>query len=168
MEKRINQRVENYFQTFKIDIKELIVNKEIKDPEQIMQFIYNYEILQFEKNDFQKRKRIKNIVPLNDRCNALRANNEQCTRRRKNGNIYCGTHIKGIPHGEITGAKKQDVHKTVKVWTQEIRGIIYYIDSNNNVYNPNDILNNIEFPSVIAKYTIDENKNYNIPSLFNK
>ncbi len=168
MEKRINQRIENYFQTFKTDIKNVIVNKKITDPEEIMSYIYNYNTLQFEKKDFQKRKRIKNIVPLNDRCNALRANMEQCTRRRKNGNIYCGTHIKGIPHGEINGSKKENAHKTVKVWTQEIRGIIYYIDGDNNVYNPTDILNNKENPSVIAKYTLDANKKYNIPGLFNK
>ena len=37
------------------------------------------------KDDLQKRKRIKNIVPSNDRCIALRANLEQCTRRKKEG-----------------------------------------------------------------------------------
>jgi hypothetical protein len=172
MEKRINQRIENYVQTFKSEIKSHIVENNLSTcPGDIMQFIYNYNILQFEKSDFQKRKRIKNIVPLNDRCNALRANSEQCTRRRKNGNIYCGTHIKGIPHGEINDSKKEPVQKNVKVWTEEIRGIIYYIDNNYNVYDPSNILNNIDNPSVIAKYTIDivnGKKIYDIPELFKK
>ena len=172
MEKRINQRIEQYVQTFKSDIKNFIIDNNLSDKtEEIMQYIYNYDHLQFEKQDFQKRKRIKNIVPLHDRCNALRANGEQCTRRRKCDNIYCGTHIKGIPHGEINNSNNQPIKKSIKVWTQEIRGIIYYIDNFNNVYNPTDILQNIENPSIIAKYT-KESKNdetiYDIPEFFEK
>ncbi len=172
MEKRINQRVEHYVQMMKSDIKNHIVNNNLSDnPGKIMQYIYDYNILQFEKKDFQKRKRIKNVVPLHDRCNALRANGEQCTRRRKDENVYCGTHIKGIPHGEINSTKKENIQKNVKVWTQEIRGIIYYIDNNNNVYNPTDIIQNKVNPSIIAKYTVQtdgDSKVYDIPELFKK
>ena len=47
-----------------------------------------------------KRKRVKNVVHLSDRCCAKRANGEQCTRRRKDTTTeYCGTHLKGTPHG---------------------------------------------------------------------
>uniref|UniRef100_A0A6C0C2R3 Uncharacterized protein n=1 Tax=viral metagenome TaxID=1070528 RepID=A0A6C0C2R3_9ZZZZ len=167
MDKRINQKVELFFQEFKDNVKARIVDK--KSPEELIQYIYAYNIIQFEKSDFAKRKRIKNIVPLNDRCNALRANGDQCTRRRKDDNVYCGTHIKGIPHGEITNKKSLDIHKTKKVWAQEIRGIIYYIDKNNNVYNPSDIMNNKTNPGIIAKYTYDISENkYDIPGLFGK
>ena len=60
------------------------------------------------KEDFIKRKRIKNIVPNYERCIAKRANGEQCTRRNKNGEQFCGTHIKGTPHGII------DINNTSK------------------------------------------------------
>ena len=49
----------------------------------LLQFIFDYQPLQFEKVDFQKRKRVKNVVPFFDRCRALRANGEQCTTTKK-------------------------------------------------------------------------------------
>ena len=62
-----------------------------------------------------------------------------------------------------------DIHKIKKVWAQEIRGIIYYIDKNNNVYNPDDIMNNKTNPDIIAKYTYDKTHDkYDIPDLFKK
>ena len=108
MEKRINTKTREYLQTFKDDIKQNIVDKfcsEVDDGNEkmhsLLQFIYDYQPLEFKKEDFQKRKRIKNIVPFYDRCCALRANKQQCTRRKKKGEKFCGTHIKGIPHGEL-------------------------------------------------------------------
>ena len=53
--------------------------------------------------------------------------------------------------------------KKVEVWIQEIHGINYYIDSNNNVYRPEDIITNKESPSVIAKWKLDQDNNYCIP-----
>lgn len=165
MEKKVNRRIEDWTQTFKHNIKDVILNND--DKQVIVDFIYNYPGLQLEKSDFAKRKRVKNIVPLNERCNALRANAEQCTRRRKGESIYCGTHIKGIPHGEITNKVKKNSIKIKKVWAQEIRGIVYYIDKDNNVYNHIDILENTDNPGVIAKYTFDSLTNtYDIPDLF--
>ena len=65
----------------------------------MLQFIYDYEGLILNGSDFIKRKRVKNEVPLVNRCCALRANKEQCTRRRRKDSEFCGTHIKGSPHG---------------------------------------------------------------------
>ena len=48
----------------------------------ILQFIYDYPNMEI-NNDLTKRKRVKNVVPLHERCCALRANEEQCTRRKK-------------------------------------------------------------------------------------
>jgi len=170
MERRINQRVELEFQTFKEEIKKFVLNtSDINetDKNSIITWVYNYPVVQFEKKDFMKRKRVKNVVPLSDRCNALRANNEQCTRRRKEDHIYCGTHIKGTPHGEITNDVNNKTHKTKKVWAQEIKGIIYYIDNDKNVYKPDEILDNTTNPRIIAKYTFDPVTNtYDIPDLF--
>ena len=44
------------------------------------------------------------------------------------------------------------IEKKVTVWAQDINGIIYYIDNNRNVYDPQDILDNKVNPTVIAKW----------------
>ena len=51
------------------------------------------------------------------------------------------------------------------VRAQDIKGIIYYIDDDGNVYEPNDVMNNVIDPKVIAKY-VENNGVYSIPSLF--
>jgi hypothetical protein len=118
----------------------------------IMELMMGVESLQFGTDDVVKRKRIKNIVPLFDRCIAKRANGEQCTRRKKEGEGYCGTHIKGRPHGCVNETQENMVtNKKVEVWIQEIKGIIYYVDANKNVYDPEDILANKVNPKVIMK-----------------
>ena len=102
-----------------------------------------------------------------ERCCALRANKEQCTRRKKDGEKFCGTHIKGIPHGEVSGEEKSQSPTTkLEVRAQEIRGIIYYIDKSGNVYNPQNIYENIIDPAIIAKYVLDDKGEYSIPSMF--
>ena len=42
-------------------------------------------------------------------------------------------------------------NKKVEVWIQEIQGIVYYVDANKNVYDPEDILANKVNPKVIMK-----------------
>ena len=64
---------------------------------QLTTFVYEYEKLKLTKEDFMKRKRVKNTVPIQQRCLAKRANGEQCTRKKKEGCDYCGTHTKGVP-----------------------------------------------------------------------
>lgn len=160
MEKRLNKKASTFINSFKEDIQNkfdslglLNTNNNNEDINSLLLYIKNYEELNFDQSDTQKRKRIKNIVPQFDRCCAKRANNEQCTRRRKNDHEYCGTHIKGIPHGFISknDSEQSNNIEKVEIWTQDIGGIIYYIDKNNNVYNTEDIMNNHINPSVIAK-----------------
>jgi len=119
--------------------------------------------LSFAKDDFQKRKRVKNFVPMFDRCCAKRANDERCTRRKKDGCEYCGTHLKGTPHGivEDDTEPKNNTQK-IEVYAQDIQGIIYYIDKNNNVYQAEDIVSNKVNPKIIAKY-VKDGENYIIP-----
>ena len=77
------------------------MNGETDVTSELLKYVYDMEGLQISKEDFQKRKRVKNVVPHNIRCCAKRANGEQCTRRRLNDENFCGKHIKGTPHGEI-------------------------------------------------------------------
>lgn len=167
MEKRINSKIYNYIQTFKDDFKEKLSNSNIEQDKlyEVLQYLYQYEHLMIDKNDLQKRKRVKNIVPFCDRCKAKRANGEQCSRRKKDESEFCGTHIKGIPHGEINETTEKPSHSKKVVRAQDIKGIIYYIDDDGNVYEPHDVMNNVIDPKIIAKY-LEKDGEYSIPSLF--
>jgi energy-converting hydrogenase Eha subunit F len=167
MERRLNKKVESYISSFKDNIKEKasqmgVVNNE--EVNQLLHYIYDYDRLSFDKEDFMKRKRVKNFVPIFDRCCAKRATNEQCTRRKKESFEYCGTHIKGTPHGIIDTQENEIKVNTqkIEVWAQDIQGIIYYIDKFNNVYQAEDIIVNKVNPKIIAKY-IKNGENYSIP-----
>ena len=118
----------------------------------------------------QKRKRIKSFVPVYDRCCAKRANLEQCTRRKIEGNDFCGTHIKGLKYGKIENMnnEKNNIENnnitTIEVWGEDICGIVYYIDKLGNVYDSVDILKNSKNPRIISKYILCGDK-YSIPEL---
>lgn len=188
MQRRVSTAIENYITKYKHTIKTGIIkiidtNKQREDvnPETIeqinedlislLQQLYDYPILELEHEVFQKRKRVKNVVELQHRCTAYRANGEQCTRKKKS-QLYCGTHLKGTPHGciSVNTDDETPVDESIKVqvWTQDIGGIYYYIDDDYNVYDSNAILLNSVNPSVIAKYTKTINPEtgetvYNIP-----
>jgi hypothetical protein len=157
MERRINKKIENYISDFKDRVKEKASELGLSTDHNLshlVQYIYDYDRLSLTKEDFMKRKRVKNVVHLSDRCCAKRANGEQCTRRRKDTTTnYCGTHLKGTPHGicDFEEDSKPQGQK-VEVWLQDIQGIVYYIDKANNVYQPEDIMSGKVNPKVIAKY----------------
>lgn len=165
MERRLNKKLEVYISTFKNDIRDKTAELGIV-PEQanmLLQFVYDYERVSVNKDDFAKRKRVKNIVPFFDRCCAKRASGEQCTRRKKTDAEYCGTHMKGVPHGMVDN--QEDAVATsqkIEVWAEDIQGIIYYIDKNNNVYQAEDIVGNKQNPKIIAKY-VKTGETYTIP-----
>ena len=155
MEKRINKKIEVYFTKCKDDICKKITELNFNDKEkmnELIEYVYEYERLQMYQDDLSKRKRIKNTIPVTNRCNAKRANNEQCTRRRKEGSEFCGTHVKGVPHGLVTADNNNDHTTKLEVIATEIMGIVYYIDNNKNVYNTEDIMNQSQTPRIIAKY----------------
>ena len=93
VEKRINNKLREFLQKFKDDIKNHIINDSLcendEEMKNLLQYIYDYQPLKLTKIDFQKRKRIKNVVPLYNRCCAYRANHEQCTRRKKKSLDFC-------------------------------------------------------------------------------
>ena len=167
MEKRINKIIETYIVEFKDNIKRKIDELHIDNKEKVnelLEYVYDYQRLSMSKDDFIKRKRIQNSIPVSNRCNARRANNEQCTRRRKDGSEYCGTHTKGTPNGFLqTGTCGDCNTQKVEVIAQDIDGIVYYIDKFSNVYRTEDILNEKENPQIIAKYK-EKNGKIIIPS----
>ena len=166
MDKRIITKVRDHNVEFKNNIRDKLVAEfgESVKVNDIIQWLYDYEGVVLDKDDFSKRKRVKNVVHLSDRCIAKRASNEQCTRRRKDGCEYCGTHLKGTPHGtcdEIVSNALPDMQK-IQVWAQDIKGIMYYIDNMNNVYQAEDVISNKPDPKIIAKY-VKNGEVYNIP-----
>jgi hypothetical protein len=166
MERRINKRIENYVTNFKDDIRKKAETLGLVNDlnlSQLVQYVYDYERLSLSKEDFMKRKRVKNAVHLSDRCCARRASNEQCTRRKKDGCEYCGTHLKGTPHGICeSGDSDKPQGQKIEVLVQDIQGIVYYIDKNNNVYQAEDIIVNKVNPKIIAKY-VKHGDIYSIP-----
>ena len=168
MEKRINDQVKQYLSKFKDDIRNKIVELGLGETEhvnELLEFVYEYNRLSFEKDDFMKRRRVKNAVPMENRCSAKRANGEQCTRKRRDDCEFCGTHVKGTPHG-LVGDADMTVNTTQKheVFAEEIFGIVYYIDKNNNVYKTEDIMEEKQNPRIVAKY-VKTNGVYSIPEL---
>lgn len=163
MERKINKCLETYFSKMKNDIhtKAQTIGLNNEQTAQLMQFVFDYDNLCLTKEDFVKRKRVKNIVPYTDRCCAKRSNGEQCTRRKKNE--YCGTHMKGTPNGIVDDNENVKVtNQKIEVWAQEIHGIIYYIDNMMNVYQAEDIVSNSKNPNIIAKY-VKNGDVYSIP-----
>lgn len=165
MEKRLNTKMSHYLVGFKNELKERLLGSDLTHDvkQDLIKFIYDYDGLEFTTDDLAKRKRVKNVVPLCERCCAKRANNDQCTRRKKDGLDYCGTHLKGTPNGMMSlNTEPVNTSKKVEVWGQDFMGITYYIDKDNNVYNTEDVVKNVHNPKVIAKYEISDGV-YTIP-----
>lgn len=167
MENNINDKVKDYVLHFKTNICNLIQNTDLclEKRHEMISYVNTYPLLHIDKSEFIKRKRIKNIVPYYDRCIAKIANMEQCTRRKKKDSVYCGTHCKGRPHGDVDKNDTQTNFTQVVVFVKDIKGIQYYIDDNNNVYKTEDIVENKTNPRVIAKYVVLEDGTYTIPEL---
>ena len=160
MNRRINKTIELYFQRFKDDIVQKAQGG--ADIARLLKIIQNYPVPVITAKDYEKRQRAKNVVPLYERCKAKRANGEQCTRRKKKGETLCGTHIKGTPHGLIDTLNLENMVQKIDVWIQEINGINYYIDANENIYDPQDVYQNKPNPRRIHKYKKDIEGNYTI------
>lgn len=156
MERRINRKIEDYISSFKDELRNKISSLDIDDKEkaQLLVHVYEYPRLTLDPNDVVKRKRVKNVLPTNNRCNAKRANGEQCTRRRKDNCEFCGTHSKGTPHGIIADEVKSANTVSVVMRMEQINGIVHHIDNFNNVYSTEDIMTNNLKPSIVGKYDV--------------
>jgi hypothetical protein len=168
MERRLNKKINDYVHDLKKNVVEKIQssnkNNQIEMIE-VINYIYQYDNFELNKDDFMKRKRIKSMVPVYERCCAKRANGEQCTRRKRDDNQYCGTHSKGTPHGMINDQEPLLTTKKIEVNAIDIKGIVYYLDNIGNVYDTEDVISNVKNPRIIAKYE-KNGDNYSIPELF--
>jgi hypothetical protein len=155
MEKQLNNQIETYIIKFKDDIRakinEINFDEKIKINE-LIEYVYEYARLKLDKEDFIKRKRVKNAIPNANRCIGKLANDERCTRRRKKDSEFCGTHIKGTPNGciQLDSAGECNL-KSIEVSAKEYGGIVYYVDQNNRVYKTEDVLAEKHNPLVIGQ-----------------
>ena len=170
MERRLNKKINDYVHEFKNDMVQKIQSKSVAptqtDMTELINYIYQYTNFELNKDDFMKRKRIKSMVPVYERCCAKRASGEQCTRRKKDECQYCGTHIKGTPHGMMSDKEPISTNRKVEVNAIDVKGIVYYLDNVGNVYDTEDIISNNNNPRIIANY-IKTGDEYSIPDLFN-
>jgi hypothetical protein len=52
----------------------------------------------------------------------------------------------------------------MEVFAEEVKGIVYYLDKHGNVYQTEDIMNEVENPRVIARW-MKQGDVYTIPEL---
>jgi hypothetical protein len=181
MEKRISRKVENYLSSFKQDIKKLMIDYHLHESDNgklLLQSILDKPNLSFTPEDFIKRQRAKNTVNILERCSAKRANGELCSRKKKKGSVFCGTHCKGTPYGSIDNPDTPTTtnnlsepsnnppppQQKINIFTIEIDGIIYYIDDNNNAYSMEDVLLNKNNPQIIGTIHQTNNTTQVIPN----
>jgi len=174
---KINSLISDYMKLMKEAI-----GRKISDTgsiSEVQNFIQEYPILVLKEGDYSKRKRVKTNVPLYEKCLAKCANGDQCSRRKNKDVDYCGTHIKGCPHGVVSNSDTTTKHsasvttesglggssmlngsgpgsgmvkKQIHVWLEDINGIMYWINDAGSVYDTGDIMNSVENPRIIANY----------------
>jgi hypothetical protein len=146
MENRIKKKVTSYINQFKDDIvtemNSLQLNSDgnTERVQKLAHYVTTYTRLNLLDDDFSKRKRVKNHVPQYDRCTAKRADGCQCTRRKKDSDNYCGTHLKGTPHGEIMQSEG-DKKKKVELTIINDKGISHYVDANGKQFSAEMVMN---------------------------
>ena len=169
MEKNIKSKILDHENCFKENVQSWFKNNNATITDTVgkdctidfIQYLNDFPGLELSIQDFQKRKRIKNSVPDYNRCIAMKCNGERCSRKQKDKNTqFCGTHIKGSPHGTITDDEKIIKKTQVNIWLQEINGITRYIDDHNNIYATTDIRNSVIPPKIISKYGKTEDRKY--------
>jgi len=193
MDTLVNQRIDTHIIQFKNDIKEKMCSLRLLDTDgaddlkshdedyqadstrdkmrELLEFVYEYPKLNFKKEDFVSPKRKPKSSAeedLNVFCVAKRYDGVQCTRKKKKGSVYCGTHAKIEMNQQVTSDQVLSINSTQKmdVSAEDIHGIIYYIDKHNNVYHTEDILEGKENPRIIAKAVKHNDNTFSIPTLF--
>uniref|UniRef100_A0A6C0HWA5 Uncharacterized protein n=1 Tax=viral metagenome TaxID=1070528 RepID=A0A6C0HWA5_9ZZZZ len=166
----INKTIETYIVEFKTELQQKINILELITPQstelertkirELMEYIYEYPKLSLSKKDIATNSSASSVQS-HLLCIAKRSDGIQCTRKKKKNCEYCGTHAKL----ENANHEKSLVPQTKKmeISTEEINGIIYYIDEYDNVYHTEDILEGKENPRIIAKAKKNVDNSYLIP-----
>ena len=130
MEKTVNDAIRQYIIDFKAEI---IQKRHELSPEDFCAFVADKEPL---------RISLGKPVPEN-RCTATRSNGKQCSRKRKDDQLFCGTHLKSSP-------------TTLEVQLENFDGIYYYVDKQGNAFRVEDV--NKENAEPFSKYVVEDGK----------
>ncbi len=169
MEKNIKQKINSHFNNNKTIIRQWLEEGGFKvidatnndRTRDFMNQLNNMQPYELTKDDFKRRTRLRTIIPKHSQCRAVRLNGEQCTRKKKANCDYCGTHLKGLPKGEVEEDTTGFVETPkIEIWIEEICGIHQYIDKNGNIYSTEDIMQNIKNPRIISKWKKNEKEEY--------
>lgn len=181
-----NRQIDSYLIQFKQEIQSKIKTLEFQEKDKLcdlLEYIWEYPKFSFQKEDtqlFVKKIDKKTLdtkttsstsvaITPEEQCIAKRSSDGvQCTRKKKKGSQYCGTHAKIEKRNQELPQQSNisTVSNKMEVSAEDIRGIIYYIDSHNNVYHTEDILENKENPRIIAKAIRHPDNTFSIPELF--
>ena len=159
MERNLNQKISTHITDLKSNISQWLETNQLTVTDEegknrmndLLRNISDFPALELTKDDFKRRVRTKTIIPSYERCCALRLNGEQCTRKNKANERFCGTHLKGLPYGKIQDYPQLAQDK-IEIHMEEICGIHQYIDTKGNIYSSEDILNSIPNPRVISHW----------------
>ena len=154
MEKIINKNIQDYVTNFKSKINDKVQELDFNEKDKInklLECVFEHHRFVLKKEDLMKPKRVKTDIPCDHRCMSKLVNGEQCTRRKNKDGDYCGTHVKVVRPNSFVADVNVETKKSIKVYAENIHGIIYYIDEYLNVYNTEDILNEKEDPHIVAK-----------------
>lgn len=119
----------------------------------------------------KKKKPNKRILPANEQCLGRKMDFTQCTRKRKDGSKYCGSHMKNLPNGEVgddgscfnkvkkkRGRKRKDCLKNISedefaTTKIHIDNSVYLIDKNNILFSfKEDRETNKIYPVIVGRY----------------
>ncbi len=179
-DKKITDKVNKYLSIFQDDIRQKIIelNFDSEKASELLEYLYNYPKMEITKEDLNKRQRAPNATPIQNRCTAKKSTGEQCTRKRKEGCEFCGTHDKHrvdnnepnsqndtnsviIPVAKPSRSNSKNnanSFQKVEITAFDLSGIVYYVDKYNNVYQPEDVVDCKENPRIIGKYNKDNNE----------
>jgi hypothetical protein len=188
MEQQLNRKFEEYIIKFKENIKTKLFEIEgidIHKASEFMEYIYDYERLVFTKDDLKNKKSKNKISDCDDnplsttsnntsneskkteKCIAILPSGQQCNKKKKKGLNYCTCHSDMLIKADSSNVTedKNDNINIIDIFTENIGGIIYYIDKYNNVYNTEDIMNDMRNPRIIARYFPSERKGNDIENM---
>jgi hypothetical protein len=194
MEQQLNRKFEEYIIKFKENIKEKLFEIEgidIHKASEFMGYIYDYERLIFTKEDLKNKKSKnnklyvlhcddnhlsimnesttnnpseKNESKKTEKCIAILPTGQQCNKKKKKGLNYCTCHSDMLKKTDSLNIFDENIN-IVDIFTENVGGIIYYIDKYNNVYKTEDIMNDIRNPQIIARYFPSERKGNDIENM---
>ena len=159
MERNLNQKISAHTLSLKGNIAQWIESHQLSIVDEsgknrlhdLLRNISDFPALELTKDDFKRRVRVKTIIPTYERCCALRLTGEQCTRKNKANERFCGTHLKGLPYGKMDEFPNPQQEK-VEIQLEEICGIHQYIDKKGNIYSSEDIMNNVPNPRIVSRW----------------